>query len=438
MRSATSADMPRQKSTHVDDPLEVGRRLREAREAAAVSQRQLAFPGCSPAYISRIEAGGRIPSLQILRELGARLGVDADYLATGSADADSAILDAEIALRLQELDQAELGLDAALEDATGKRRVRVLTGLGEVAYRRGDVEEAIMHFETALAEAGGSPVQHPSLAEGIGRAYASAGRVPEAIAIFRQCVSQQQVGDDAVQTVRFACLLGHALTENDELDEAERVVASALEWARDISDPHTRARGYWSQARLLAERGRVEDASSYARMAHELLQTTDDARAIARAHRLLAHVYIDAGKLDRADAELTAGRRLIDGTSTAADIAHFEVEEARLLAVRGDLDRARALATKVCEQLSAASPEDAGRTYVMLGEVFETVGELERSVETYERAIEQLEKLPSPRYLLTAQRRMAAVLEQLDRPDLALSALKKAFGVQERLASPKE
>ena len=67
--------MPRQKSTHVDDPKAVGERLRTAREAAGLSQRQLAFTGCSPAYISRIEGGDRIPSLQLLRELGRRLGV---------------------------------------------------------------------------------------------------------------------------------------------------------------------------------------------------------------------------------------------------------------------------------------------------------------------------------------------------------------------------
>ena len=79
--------MPRQKSTHVDNPQAVGERLKEARERAGLSQRQLSFPGCSPAYISRIESGDRIPSLQLLRELGKRLGVSEDYLATGAEDA---------------------------------------------------------------------------------------------------------------------------------------------------------------------------------------------------------------------------------------------------------------------------------------------------------------------------------------------------------------
>src|ERR671922_1716178 len=103
--------MPRQKSTHVDDPRAVGRRLRDAREKAGLSQRQLAFPGCSPAYISRIESGDRIPSLQLLRELGRRLGVSEDWLATGaengSGEQGGMLLEAELALRLDDLDLAD-------------------------------------------------------------------------------------------------------------------------------------------------------------------------------------------------------------------------------------------------------------------------------------------------------------------------------------------
>ena len=67
--------------SHVDDPAAVGRRLKDARLAAGLSQRQLSFPGCSAAYISRLEAGDRVPSLQLLRKIAAKLGADEEYLA---------------------------------------------------------------------------------------------------------------------------------------------------------------------------------------------------------------------------------------------------------------------------------------------------------------------------------------------------------------------
>src|SRR6267378_6532761 len=75
--------MPRSLTTHIDSPRDVGLRLREARERAGLSQRQLAFPGCTAAYISRLEAGARVPSLQMVNQLAARLDVTGQWLATG-------------------------------------------------------------------------------------------------------------------------------------------------------------------------------------------------------------------------------------------------------------------------------------------------------------------------------------------------------------------
>lgn len=67
-----------------DDPVRVGARLHAAREALGLSQREIAFPGCSPAYISRIERGERVPSLQAMRELAKRVQTTSEYLAFGS------------------------------------------------------------------------------------------------------------------------------------------------------------------------------------------------------------------------------------------------------------------------------------------------------------------------------------------------------------------
>src|SRR6188472_1329864 len=126
--------MPRQKSTHVDTPAAVGERLKVAREKAGLSQRQLSFPGCSPAYISRIESGDRIPSLQLLRELGRKLGVTEDYLATGSefsGDRGGMLVEAEVALRFGDLDEAERLYAAVVGSAPGDAmKAEGLAGLG--------------------------------------------------------------------------------------------------------------------------------------------------------------------------------------------------------------------------------------------------------------------------------------------------------------------
>jgi transcriptional regulator with XRE-family HTH domain len=89
--------------SHVDDPAAVGRRLRDARIEAGFSQRQLSFPGCSAAYISRLEAGDRVPSLQLLRKLAQKLNADEQYLATGEERIEQMppeLVETEVELRL--------------------------------------------------------------------------------------------------------------------------------------------------------------------------------------------------------------------------------------------------------------------------------------------------------------------------------------------------
>src|SRR6478752_4374025 len=102
----------------------IGGRRKRLRLERGLSQRELAAPGVSYAYISRIEAGTRQPSVKALRRLASTLGVSADYLETGS-DLDPAaarelrLMDLELAVRLGEHDGAEEALAAALDEAVG-------------------------------------------------------------------------------------------------------------------------------------------------------------------------------------------------------------------------------------------------------------------------------------------------------------------------------
>lgn len=95
-------NLTRPRTPHYDDPVAVGQRLHAAREAAGISQRELAFPGCSAAYISRIERGERIPSLQVMRELARRIGISESSLAYGHDRIDPGVADAVAAVEAAE------------------------------------------------------------------------------------------------------------------------------------------------------------------------------------------------------------------------------------------------------------------------------------------------------------------------------------------------
>ena len=69
----------RQVSGHLDSAKQVGERILRSR--GSLSQRQLAQSvGVTAAYISRIEHGERIPTLQLLERIADALGVDLAWL----------------------------------------------------------------------------------------------------------------------------------------------------------------------------------------------------------------------------------------------------------------------------------------------------------------------------------------------------------------------
>jgi transcriptional regulator with XRE-family HTH domain len=72
--------MPRRRRTSADELKTFGRRLRELRLAAGMTQAQLAEPRFSHAYVSVLEAGRREPSRAAVEFFAQRLGVSVEEL----------------------------------------------------------------------------------------------------------------------------------------------------------------------------------------------------------------------------------------------------------------------------------------------------------------------------------------------------------------------
>jgi tetratricopeptide (TPR) repeat protein len=424
--------MPRQKSTHVDDPKAVGERLKAARERAGLSQRQLSFRGCSPAYISRIESGDRIPSLQLLRELGRRLGVSEDYLATGAAGPDSRsdeLMQADVALGLDELDLAsDLYSEMLASAAAQGESAEAYAGLGQVAFRRGDPREAIRLLEQASGLT--DPARQAAVAETLGRAYAMVGELESAIGVFESSLEDAEGRRDDLEIMRFAVLLAYALIDTGNLGRAEELLGRALAIAGKSQDPLVRAKLYWSQSRLHAERDDQDTAARYARRALEILRLTEDTYRIARAHQLLAYIELNRGNAGEALLLLHEGWPLLERSGNRLERAQYRLEEARALAKLGRTDEAAALAMQVSGLIADAAPEDAARSYTVLGSVYEELGETERAREVYELAAELLAPRNPNRFLIDVYAKLADLAEAEGRKEEAYEYMKKAVGQQ--------
>ena len=416
--------MPRQKSNHVDSADALARRLREARRRAGISQRALARGICTPAYVSRLEKGERIPSLQLLRQLGERLGVDADELASGiPRGMDDPLLEAELSVRLGEAEHAEVLFAEALERGERATRARALTGLGQLAFDRGDHRKAIALLEDAAATST-SPSHNAQLTDTLGRAYAMLGELDSAIHLFETALEAATEDDDTVEVVRFSVLLANALIDSGNYSRAAELLNDVLARTADSADPIVRARLWWSQARLYEAQGDVQTAARYARRALETLEATEHTLYAARAHHLLAHIELDRGKPQEALELLDRGFPLIEQSGNRYEQASFRLERARALAQLERREEAAAAAMEASGLLADVSPADAARAYMLIGEIFEQLGENARARELYELAIE---KMPADNHhKREAAARLAGLLEAEGLKDEALAVLKSA------------
>jgi transcriptional regulator with XRE-family HTH domain len=80
------------------DPENLGKRVRNARIAAGLRQRDLAGDEWTAAYVSRIESGQRRPSLQVLTTLAERMGVTAGMLLGASESTETWTVREEIVI----------------------------------------------------------------------------------------------------------------------------------------------------------------------------------------------------------------------------------------------------------------------------------------------------------------------------------------------------
>src|SRR5690349_15961221 len=162
--SPVSEKIPAPVSTHREDTRAepIGVRLKRLRLERGLSQRELSGPGVSYAYISRIEAGARTPSVKALRMLARKLGVGVEYLETGHDlrdidDRELRIADAELELRLaQDVESAEAKLQQILDEAVQAgdhgSEVRARVALGLAAAQRGNHLDCVELLERALEE----------------------------------------------------------------------------------------------------------------------------------------------------------------------------------------------------------------------------------------------------------------------------------------------
>jgi transcriptional regulator with XRE-family HTH domain len=378
----------------------IGDRLRRLRSERGLSQRQLACPGVSYAYISRIEAGARTPSVKALRKLARRLGVSPEFLETGSeigeaAERELRLAQAELALRLDGPDAARASFARVVAEAEEagdvRAAVRARIGLGMAAARSGVHAEAVRVLEEAIAAGAVSPSARPEAYAALAGSLRSSGAADRAVELLERAVTEvgRQGRVDVAALALLAGELAAIKADAGELEDAESLLREAL--GTPAADGEARSRALRALARRVAGDGRPLQALDTLRRALAHLDVSDDSRHLAGAHLLLARLLHLQGRTDEAATRLESAEQLLGATPDPFDLAAVLTERARLAAHAGRAEEAVARATRALELLGDESPRATrGNAWWALAEGLEERGDLAGSRDAFRRAIDLL------------------------------------------------
>jgi transcriptional regulator with XRE-family HTH domain len=437
--------------SQASSPETIGARLKRLRLQRGFSQRDLSSPGVSYAYISRIEAGARTPSVKALRKLSQKLGVSVEYLETGRDirdvdDRELRLADAELELRLtQNTADAETKLKDVLDEAAAAGDVvsatRAQLALGLVAAQRGNHLDAVERLEAVLDD-GGVPVEsRPDVYATLGQSYASLGAPDRSVRLFRRCLEELGDGPEhAASRIWFATLLSYALTDSGDYDGARDVIRAALEGEGVETDPYSRMRLYWSRARLAGIDGRSAEALDSIREAIALLKATDDSLHLARAYLMSAGIEASEGNADVAERHLDEADALLGHSSEPVDRAMSLIGRSRVAALRLDAAAAVSNARAAIDLLGSTHAGGQGAAVWAFARGLALQGDMDGSVDAYHRAIDLLSVHGQRHDAGRAAVELAEVLRSEGRGDEAEPILRRAYdlGVGAETASARQ
>ncbi|MGZ0205643.1 tetratricopeptide repeat protein [Streptomyces sp. RM1] len=424
-----------------DDPGTVGRRVQQLRAQRGLTQRQLAEPAYTPAYISTLEAGRVRASDEALRHIADRLGVSFEELALGRP----AHLATELRLRLTEAQR--LLADGRAEEAAARytellaeaeahalvaEQAAALLGLGECALETGELTDARAYFERAeeqLADA--SPAARVPAVRGRAVAHYLAGELRYAVYLLETTLDELNRGglhDPDALLLLYASAIGPYLDMGAHA-RAAQAAEFALALAPRSGDPALIARMHRSVARTLLAEGRAAEADASLAKAAELYRQLSLRTELAHCHWMRGYVHAQNDHLEAAEAELRQALDMLSQTRAALYRSQAAVELADVLHRRGRSAEAAELLEGVLGDFSSErGAVHAAAAHRLLGIIAEDGRDTESAEEHYVRALSLLERAGAAGDLADLCRLLGDLLRRTGRVEAALDAYRTGLG----------
>ena len=376
----------------------LGTRIRELRKQRGLSQKAIADPLFTPAYISHIESGKREPSHKVIEHVAERLGITTEQLVTGR-DPDM-----------------EIHLGLAIEQA----RAEIYTGDLEVALQAADEAR-----ERSIEQ--GFPRLQAKAAEIKGLALQKLGRISESLESYRE--AEDLLTSEAAE-MKAAVVTGKARSTfmQGDVRRAVHILETYLIELnrRPAVDPTALMQTYSALIGPYMEAGLPERAYEVAGEARRLAPAVEDPEQLACMHVNLGGVLLSEGRTDEAIRSLHKAEDLFTQLGWTSEIAKASIARGMVQIENKDLDTARKSLDSALEVLSTAPNQtDRARALNQMARLERLAGNIDRALEHLDAARPLLEKGdPNERALERRERGQCEAAR--GNGDLALELLQEA------------
>ncbi|MEV4434649.1 helix-turn-helix transcriptional regulator [Streptomyces sp. NPDC049555] len=427
----------------MDEPGDIGRRVLRLRTEKGLTQKQLAEPAYTAAYVSTLEAGRVRPSETALRHLAGRLGTTVEELATGrpphlATDLRLRLTDARRALATGDAADAA-GLFAALRtEAAGLglpgEEFTALLGLGDCALETGELTSARDLFAEAEALLAREPLPRrvPAL-RGRATAHLLAGELRYACYLLETALDELNASgmhDPNALLLLYTAAIAPYMDMGAHA-RAAHAAELALALAPQVDDPALVAGMHRGVARTLIAEGRIADADASLAKAQELYQQLHIRTELAHCHWMRGYVHAQDGNLRKAETELRTARDMLASKRAALFTVQVEVELADVLRRRGKAAEAEALLRPLLSPHALGAERGAvhaGGAHRLLGLIAEERGDTEAAEEHYCAALSLLERTGAAGDLADLCRLLGDLLRRTGRTEAALDAYRTGLG----------
>jgi tetratricopeptide (TPR) repeat protein len=332
-----------------------GTRLRRLRQARGWTQKDLAEPAYSDAYVSIIEGDRRQPSQEAIQYFAQKLGVDEEELLTGRpADlpirADLDIKEARRAVSSGRESDAQMSLKRVLKEARRyglkKLEAQAEQALGFCSMQAGDLTGAIARYERAesLLATEALPARIEAIV-GKARCLRTAGDLHHAIYLLEQALEGLRRQDlwEADALFRIHASLVAPYFQSGATQKAEASAREALRLAHSSQEPEHLADMHMNVARVMLAQGRPEEAKESLQRAEELFRELEFQTEVAYCHLAQGYVLARDQRLEEAEVRLRLALEIFQSTGSRVDEAKVINELARIARRQGRRDEARRL-----------------------------------------------------------------------------------------------